>query len=134
MIVRTLDEMKGTEREVHGKGWVSTRLLLHKDGMGFSFHETIIPAGEELHMHYKHHQEAVLCIAGEGTLHDLTDGREYRITPGTMYALDGHEKHILRARQTMTTICVFNPPVTGSEVHGEDGAYAPFPAGLKKSA
>jgi len=28
----------------------------------------------------------------------------------------------------MRLICVFNPPVTGREVHDQDGAYAPPPA------
>ncbi len=125
MIVRSLDALKGTDREVEGNGWTSTRLLLKKDGMGFSFHETIIPAGEELHMHYQHHQEAVLCIAGEGTLTDLEANETHRIAPGVMYALDGHERHILRATETLRTICVFNPPVTGREVHNAEGAYEP---------
>ena len=45
-IVRVQDII-GTEREVSAQQWTSRRLLLKKDGMGFSFHETIIPAGTE---------------------------------------------------------------------------------------
>lgn len=42
-----------------------------------------------------------------------------------MYALDKHDKHILRANdKPMIMACVFNPPVTGKEVHQEDGSYA----------
>src|SRR5690554_3863350 len=62
-IVRVQDII-GTEREVTGPGWTSRRMLLKKDGMGFSFHETIIPAGAELNLWYKHHLEAVYCVAG----------------------------------------------------------------------
>jgi L-ectoine synthase len=40
-----------------------------------------------------------------------------------MYALNGNERHYLRARKDMRLICVFNPPLTGAEVHDEDGAY-----------
>lgn len=40
-----------------------------------------------------------------------------------MYALDTHDKHILRARKDMTMACVFNLPLHGKEVHNADGAY-----------
>jgi L-ectoine synthase len=40
-----------------------------------------------------------------------------------MYALNGHEKHYLRARTQMRMVCVFNPPLTGKEVHDDDGVY-----------
>ncbi|HQI23528.1 MAG TPA: ectoine synthase, partial [Smithella sp.] len=68
MLVRTIDDIRGTRREVfaENKNWVSRRLLLKKDGMGFSFHETIIFAGTETHIWYKHHLEAVFCVEGEG--------------------------------------------------------------------
>ena len=93
--------------------------------MGFSLHDTLIHAGTETRMHYKHHLEAVYCVEGEGTLEDLETGTTHTITPGTMYALIGHERHVLRATTEMRMICVFNPPVTGREVHGDDGAYPP---------
>jgi hypothetical protein len=40
---------------------------------------------------------------------------------------DQHDKHILRANKgvQMRMVCVFNPPVTGREIHDIDGAYAP---------
>lgn len=125
MIVRSLDEVRDSDREVVTPGWTSRRLLLAHEGMGFSLHETIIPKGAELHMHYKHHLEAVLCIAGEGTLTDLEARKTHDIRPGVMYALSGHERHILKAKTELRTICVFNPPITGREVHGADGAYPP---------
>jgi len=33
----------------------------------------------------------------------------YPIKPGTMYALNGHEKHCRRAKSNMRLVCVFNP-------------------------
>ena len=48
MIVRTLDEVLGTEDDVSAPGWNSRRLLLAKHGMGFSMHDTIIEAGASL--------------------------------------------------------------------------------------
>ncbi|TGG94025.1 ectoine synthase [Natronospirillum operosum] len=122
-IVR-LENIVGTEQEVEGPGWVSRRLLLKKDGMGFSFHETIIPAGAELHLWYKNHLEAVYCVAGNGSIEDKATGEVHPIKDGTLYALDKHDQHILRGgTEDMRLICTFNPPVTGREVHDEDGSY-----------
>jgi L-ectoine synthase len=123
MIVRTLEEIQGTERDVQAPTFVSRRFLLKKDGMGFSFHETTLYAGTETYIWYKNHLEAVYCIEGEGELEVLPDGPIYQISSGTMYALNGHEKHYLRAKTTLRMVCVFNPPLTGKEVHDADGVY-----------
>lgn len=123
MIVRTLDEILGTEREVVTEKWTSRRFLLNRDGMGFSMHDTVIRPGTENRMWYAHHLEAVYCIEGEGELEDLETGEVVPIRAGTLYALDGHEKHCLRARTRMRMICVFNPALTGAEVHDESGVY-----------
>ncbi len=123
MIVRTLKEVIGTERDVSTETWVSRRLLLREDGLGFSLHETLVRAGTETEMCYRNHLEAVYCVEGEGEVEVLPKGRVYPVAPGTMYALDGHERHVLRARSTLRLVCVFNPPCAGREVHGADGAY-----------
>jgi L-ectoine synthase len=125
MIVRTLEEIRDTDRDVKAETWTSLRLLLEKDGMGFSLHDTVIHAGTETPMWYRHHLEAVYCIEGEGEIEDLSSGRRHPVRAGTLYALDGHERHVLRARSRLRMVCVFNPPCTGREVHGEDGAYPP---------
>lgn len=131
MIVRDLAQARAGERCVTGPdvkggpGWESTRLLLKDDGMGFSFHITRIFEGAELHLHYQHHLESVYCISGEGSIEDLATGEVHQIKPGVVYALDQHDKHILRATKEMEMACCFNPPVTGKEVHDETGAYPP---------
>lgn len=123
-IVR-LKDLIGTPRDVQGPNWVSRRFLLKKDGMGFSFHETIVPAGAKLHMWYKHHLEAVYCVGGDGSIEDLETGEVHSIEDGTLYALDKHDRHVLRGgKDDMRLVCAFNPPVTGEEVHDTDGAYA----------
>lgn len=127
MIVTRLAEIEATERDVSAEGWRSRRLLLAGDGMGFSMHDTLIAPGAELRMHYKNHVEAVYCIEGEGEIEDLETGRKHPIAPGTLYALVGHERHVLRGRTQMRMVCVFNPPVIGDEKHGPDGAYAAPP-------
>jgi L-ectoine synthase len=134
MIMRTINRIKNTEREVTAVNgnWVSRRLLLVDDEMGFSFHETTIYAGTETMIWYKNHLEAVYCVEGEGEIETITDGEIYPIQPGTMYALNKHDKHYLRAFQNdLKLICVFNPSLTGDEVHDTDGSYPPSPYKVK---
>ena len=125
MIVRTLAEAeKSSRRIVDPKGnWDSVRLLLKDDNMGFSFHITTIYVGADFQMHYQNHFESVYCLSGEGEVETLDDGRKYPIKPGTVYILDKHDRHMLRAFSEMKMACVFNPPVTGHEVHNAEGAY-----------
>jgi len=123
MIVRTTAEITGTERDVADEGWRSKRIVLGGDGVGFSFHETTIEEGTTHVFHYQNHIEAVWLIEGEGTLHDLDNDQVHPLGPGSMYLLNGHEKHQLQARTRMRMMCVFNPPVTGNEVHDENGVY-----------
>lgn len=123
MIVRTLNDMLGTDRDVRTPNWDSRRLLLANDRVGFSMHDTLIRAGTETFMWYKHHIEAVYCVGGEGEIEVVETGDRYQVKDGTLYTLDGHEKHILRAKSDMRMICVFNPPLVGSETHDEDGIY-----------
>lgn len=123
MIVRKLNEIEGTDRDVAAPNWKSRRLLLRSEGMGFSLHDTVLHAGTETHMWYRNHVEAVYCIGGEGELEDLETGERHPIAPGTMYALDTHERHILRAHTALRMVCVFNPPLSGKEVHDADGVY-----------
>ena len=123
MIVRSLSEISGTERETSAETWSSRRLLLKGDGMGFSMHDTIIHAGTTTEMHYQNHLEAVYCIEGKGSLKDLDSDQTYVIEAGTMYALSGNEHHILKAEDQMRMVCVFNPPVVGPETHDENGVY-----------
>lgn len=127
MIVRTLHQIIGSERDVRAENgnWVSRRFLLKDDGMGFSFHETTIFAGTETLIWYKHHLEAVYCVGGEGEIEDLDSGITHPIRDGTLYALNGHERHKLRAFSDLRLVCAFNPPISGREVHDRDGAYPP---------
>ncbi|MEZ5237576.1 MAG: ectoine synthase [Microthrixaceae bacterium] len=130
MIVRRLSEIEGTERDVDAPTWRSRRLMLADDGQRFSLHDTIIKAGTTTEMWYQHHIEAVYCIEGEGVLIDRETGEEHRLEPGTMYLLDQHDRHTVRAESQLRMVCVFDPPVTGQEVHDETGAYpAPVSSG-----
>jgi len=126
MIVRSLQDILATSADVSGPGWNSRRLLLAADGMGYSLTDTIIHAGADMTLEYKHHFEACYCISGLGEVVDLATGVVHPIQPGTVYALNNHDRHILRASATgdMRLVCVFNPPLTGAETHGSDGSYS----------
>lgn len=123
MIVRTLKDAEKSGRKITAEGFDSTRLLLRNDNMGFSFHITTIYRGAELNLHYQNHLESVYCISGYGEVETLADGKKYEIAPGTMYALDMNDKHILRGIEEMKVACVFNPPLHGKEKHNAEGAY-----------
>lgn len=123
MIVRTLSELDDSDRDVRADTWRSRRFVLAREGVGFSFHDTVLYAGTETAMWYANHVEAVYCVGGEGELVNDETGEVHPISDGTMYLLDGHERHTVRARTDLRMACVFNPPVTGREVHDEHGVY-----------
>ncbi len=123
MIVRTLDEVTGTERDVVTPTWRSRRLVLAAENRGFSLHDTVLFAGTETRMWYANHVEAVYVIEGRGELVNEDTGERHVLAPGTMYLLNGHEHHTVRAETDIRTVCAFSPPVTGREVHDENGVY-----------
>ncbi|BDZ60116.1 L-ectoine synthase [Barrientosiimonas humi] len=123
MKVIHLDELNDTDRDVDHGNWRSRRFVLASDKVGFSFHDTLLRAGTETEMWYANHVEAVYVYEGTGTLVNRDTGEEFALRPGTMYLLNDHDKHTVRADTDIRTACVFNPPVTGREVHDEDGVY-----------
>ncbi len=114
-----------TEREVDCPkgGFKSMRLLLEQDGMGYTLTKTYVPKGEPQFWHYKNHLETCFCIKGRGILKNLTTGEEHIIFPDMAYVLDKNDPHTFQALQDTELICVFNPPLSGREVHKEDGSY-----------
>jgi L-ectoine synthase len=130
VIIRRLADLIGTDADVEGgdrdrtKGtWRSRRLLLARDGCGFSLHDTVLFAGTSTTMQYANHTEAVYVVEGRGVLHDHGSGQSHDLLPGTMYVLDGGERHTLEVHEDLRCVCVFNPPVTGRETHDGNGVY-----------
>lgn len=123
MLVRTIDEITDTDADIKSENWRSKRIILAKDGVGFSVHETTLYAGTVNEFWYANHIEAVFIVEGEGEITDLATNETHQLAPGSIYVLNNHDKHQVRPRTTMRTVCVFNPPVTGREVHDENGVY-----------
>lgn len=127
MIVTYIEDLDGTDRDVtvtsETNNWRSRRMVLASEGAGFSFHETNIPAGAVNDFWYANHIEAVYCVEGEGELRSRDTGETWEIRDGMCYLLDQHDKHTVTAKTDLRLICTFNPPVTGREVHDENGVY-----------
>jgi len=123
MIVRNVGDLDDTDRDIKTPHWRSKRVVLAKEGVGFSVHETTLYAGTVNDFWYANHIEAVFVVEGEGELLDKETGETHQLRPGSLYLLDKHDHHQLRPKTQMRTVCVFNPPVTGREVHDEDGVY-----------
>lgn len=120
MIVRDLDSVKSAGLSVPWGNGVSRRFLTARDEMGFSLTDTVIDAGSESLLEYRNHLEACYCVEGEGEVESMS-GEVFPIRPGTMYALDKHDAHYLRAKTTMRLICVFSPALRGDEAHDLSG-------------
>lgn len=117
MIVRHLDDVLCVE---WGNG-LSRRFLLENDQMGFSLTDTVVHAGTESKLEYRRHLEACYCISGKGSVVD-SHGSSHELVPGTFYALDKHDAHLLVAGpdEDLRLVCVFSPALTGREVHRLD--------------
>jgi L-ectoine synthase len=124
MIVRSLNDLMDTARDVRGSSWASRRFLLAEDGVGFKLTETTVTEGTEQVLWYKYHVEANYVIAGEGEVENMASGEVFALSTGTIYVLDQHERHRLKAFTEMRLVCVFTPALTGRESHDADGAYA----------
>lgn len=126
MIVRTLAEIMNTAAHVKGAAFESRRILLAADALGYSLHDTICKAGSEQRLEYRSHIETNYVIEGQGAVTNLVTGQSWSLGPGTVYVLDRHEAHLLRADTDLRIICVFTPALTGQEKHDASGSY---PAG-----
>jgi len=120
MIIRTLGEVMGTDRDINWGNGCSRRLLLEEDNMGFAVMDTFVKAGTESLLEYKNHLEACYCIEGLGEV-ESTTGEVYKLFPGVLYALDKNDKHFLRADTDMRLVSIFNPPLHGKESHNLSG-------------
>ena len=122
MIVKTRDDVIGTKGEARGDGWWSLRLLHEEDGMGVTLTDSILEPGFDMVLWQKNHLEACYCLEGEGTVEELDSGVTHEIKPGTLYAMNDHDRHRIRAKTRLHLICTFHPALTGNEVHDADGS------------
>ena len=125
MIVRTVVDVEGTSADASGAKWRSLRMLTRADGMGFTVTQTTIEPGMEVELRYRNHLEACLCIEGAIEVEDLATGERHVVGAGTLYALDRHDRHVVRAKAPTRLVCVFAPALAGGETHDASGGHAP---------
>ena len=104
-------------------GFVSNRILLDEDNMGYTMTKTVIPVNGKQFWHYKEHLESCYCVKGRGELTNKETGETFEITEDITYVLDKNDAHYFEAFEEVTLICVFNPPLAGDEIHDEAGHY-----------
>jgi quercetin dioxygenase-like cupin family protein len=122
-VINVIDLPKNRKVEFHAG--ISNRILLEKDGMGYTMTKTVIqPSAGKVFQHYKNHLETCYCVSGRATLTNAETGEEFNIGPDVTYALDKNDPHYFEAHEETVLICTFNPPLTGMEVHQKDGSYA----------
>ena len=122
MIVKSLEDVVGTKGDAHGDKWHSLRLLHEEDGMGVTLTDSILEAGFEMDLWQKNHFEACYCLEGRGTIEELDNGRVHEISAGTLYAMNNHDRHRIKAKTRMRVVCTFVPALTGDEKHDADGS------------
>ncbi|WP_026198106.1 ectoine synthase [Sciscionella marina] len=123
MIVRSLSDIEDTDDDIKSENWRSKRIILAREKLGFSVHETTLYAGTVSDFWYANHIEAVFITQGEGEVENRETGEVFQLKPGTIYVLNNHDKHQVRPKTEIKCVCVFNPPVTGRETHDENGVY-----------
>ena len=127
MLIRTMDQLEAQGRVVsisHGNS-SAVRLLTKSDGVGFSVSEARASAGKSSDLWYKNHWEANLILDGTLDVTDHASGDTHRLEPGALYLVGPADRHRIEAADGVHLISVFNPPLTGSERHDEDGGYPP---------
>ena len=127
MFVKTIEDVRqvGMELTVAGGAAVSARYLTAADHLGFSFSAVRLQAGAEANLWYKHHWEANLVLEGMLEVTDAATSDVHQIGPGGLYVVGPTDRHHVKALTDVHAISVFNPPLTGEEVHDEEGSYPP---------
>jgi L-ectoine synthase len=124
MIIRSADDVNGTDHDVSGDHWRSRRILTAADRMGYSLNDVLVEPGFDLELEYRHHYEACYVVSGAMEITDLATGAEHVVPPGGVYAMPNHERHVARSAGGARLVCIFNPALKGTEKH-VDGGYEP---------
>lgn len=127
MIYHSAEDLKGTKRFVQADGFVSIRLALAEDNLGFTVTEATGKTEIDLEIEHKNHVEAVYVLEGTGEVEIVETGEVYKLYPGVFYAFDQHERHRYRLDTEVRAIAIFNPPLVGDEINDESGGYRNAP-------
>ena len=125
--IRTENNATSPERDgtsyIETDDFISDRLVLAADNMGYSVSLTTLKAGMCKTMCYSAHLETCYCLSGMGTITNTATGETHTLAPGVLYALDQHDEHRVETADGMTMLCIFQPALNGNEKHRPDGSY-----------
>ncbi|MFI0421893.1 ectoine synthase [Spongiactinospora sp. 9N601] len=115
MIFRNIADIQHTERDVHHEYYRSTRLLLAGDGAGVGLTDTTLHPGVKGTYGYPDRTEIAYCVSGAATAVDLETGQEHAIAPGVLWVAPPGSRFTLTVTEPTRLICVFDPPIEGTE-------------------
>ncbi|GAA4183118.1 ectoine synthase [Streptosporangium oxazolinicum] len=115
MIFRDIADAFGTKRDVRNENYHSTRLLLAEDGAGVGLNDVVLNPGVEGAYGYPDRTEIAYCVSGAATVVDLGTGEEHAVVPGVLWVAPPGSKFTLVATEPLRLICVFDPPLEGTE-------------------
>ncbi len=130
-VMRSVQEISGTERDNDFKHGHSRRLLLRSDGFLVGFNITTINPGASFNLLYSNHLEFVYFYAGGQPTYIFHDENvevkaKADADNGTVLCLNKHDKHTVDTTNMGGTedaecICIFYPALVGKEGHSFSG-------------
>jgi L-ectoine synthase len=84
LIYHAAESLKGTKRYVQADGFVSIRLALAEDNLGFTVTEATGKTELDLEIQHKNHIEAVYVLEGTGEVELVETGEVYKLYPGVL--------------------------------------------------
>ena len=119
LIVRSLDEVIGTERDVFWGNGQSRRLLVKRDKLGFALCVTVGNANTDSALQYRNHFESCYYISGSGEY--VWDGGRHPIDTNdgiaTVFIMNRNDAHRMVVRDQSVCLSVFSPAIEGHESH-----------------
>ena len=117
LLMKSLSEVVGSDRNVFFKGGYSRRFLAAPDGYNISFHNTLNHANFNARLHYPHNIEANFFIKGQGEYIWKNGQQQFDFEKhhGTMLLVE-HDAHEVKIGPSGSiAICLFFPPLKGTE-------------------
>ena len=121
-IVRSLEDIRGTQREIYWGNGYSKRLLIQEDGLGFAFCITTGNSHTDSLIQYRNHFESCYYLSGTGEYewdsgsHPIKTGDNW----GTVFIMNNNDTHHMRIRDESVCLSIFTPPIEGHECHDFD--------------
>jgi len=117
LLMKSLSEVVGSDRNVPFEGGYSRRFLAAPDGYNISFHNTLAHASFNARLHYPHNMEANYFIKGQGEYVWKNGQQQFDFEKhhGTMLLVE-HDAHEVKiGGSDSIAICLFSPPLKGTE-------------------